>query len=284
MTGFVFSKLPVQSDTGILPGDQPYVEVGNGPRALVVLPGFEDAMFSGTYPPFSGWALAPYFARYLEEYTVYLLSRPRGLPPGYSPDDAVATHARALEAIGESTVGTDVVGISMGGQIGQAIAWQEPDLIDRLVLANSGCCQSDHADKLADQFERYARDHDWASIRSKLTAAMFSDGRAIAYPILMQTAGRVVQPRPAVPSDVWRSLEFARDFDSRDYLGDIDHPTLVFGGERDPIITPDIARETVARLPNGELKLVPTAKHGAFHERKHTFDLIVRSFLNRGHE
>lgn len=131
-------------------------------------------------------------------------------------------------------------------------------------------------------FEHYARDHDWASIRSKLTAAMFSDGRAIAYPILMQTVGRVVQPRPAVSADVWRSLEFVRDFDSHDHLGAIDHPTLVFGGERDPIITSDIARETVARVSDGELKLVPTAKHGAFHERKRTFDSTVRSFLDRG--
>lgn len=109
----------VRTDTGTLPGDHPYVEVGDGPRALVVLPGFEDAMFPGAYPPFSGLALVPYFARYLGEYTVYLLSRPRGLPPGYGPDDAVSTHARALGAIADSTVGIDAIGISMAAKSGR---------------------------------------------------------------------------------------------------------------------------------------------------------------------
>lgn len=113
---------------------------------------------------------------------------------------------------------------------------------------------------------------------------MFADGRAIAYPLLVRTVWRPFQPRSADPADVWHSLAFVRGFDSRDYLGKINHPTLVFGGERDPIITPEIARETAARLPDGELEVAPTAKHGAFHERKQAFDSAVRSFLDRGDE
>ena len=88
----------IRSDTGTLPGGHPYASVGSGSRALVVLPGFGDAMFSGRYPPFSGWALAPYFARYLDDYTIYVLSRPRGLLAGYDEDDAVASNESALEA------------------------------------------------------------------------------------------------------------------------------------------------------------------------------------------
>ncbi|WP_436343824.1 alpha/beta fold hydrolase [Natronorubrum sp. FCH18a] len=271
----------IHSDTGTLPGGHPYASVGDGPRALVVMPGFGDAMFSGRYPPFSGLAIAPYFARYLDDYRVYVLSRPRELPPGYDEGDAVESHARAFEPIADSHDGVDAIGISMGGLIAQALARREPDPIDRLVIANSACRLDDDARSAVRQFERYAREGDWASIRSKLAAAMFSDGRAMAYPPVLQTIGRFVQPRPAEPADVWRSLEFILEFDGCDRLEAIDQPTLVFSGERDPYFTAELARETAAGLPNGQLELVAGAKHGAFHERKATFDSRVREFLER---
>lgn len=273
----------IRSDTGQLPGSHPFLrtETGRSARALVVLPGIGDAMFPGTYPPFSGRALASYFARYLDEYAVYVLSRPRGLPAGYDAADAVASHRQALEAIADEYETIDAVGISMGGMIGQALARRCPDLIDRLVLANSGCRLDESAHPTVRQIERYARERDWASIRSELAVAMFSDGRAIAYPLTVQTVGRFLQPRPAEPADVWRSLEFALRFDSRDRLGEIEKPTLVFGGGRDPVFPPSIARETAAGIPDADLSLVPSAKHAAFHERKLTFDSRVRSFLER---
>ena len=275
----------IRSDTGTLPGGHPYASVGSGSRALVVMPGFGDAMFSGRYPPFSGWALAPYFARYLDDYTVYVLSRPRGLPAGYDEDDAVASHESALEAIAAEhdgdgdRSGVDIVGISMGGLIGQALARRTPDLVDRLVIANSTCRLDEDARSTVRRFERYAYEGDWASIRSELAVAMFSDGRAVAYPLLLRSIGRFVQPRPAEPADVWRSLEFILEYDGCDRLAEIERPTLVFGGERDPFFTAEVARETADGLPNRRFELVPGAKHGAFHERKLAFDSAVRSFL-----
>ncbi|RQG98686.1 alpha/beta fold hydrolase [Natrarchaeobius oligotrophus] len=268
-------------ETGTLPGGHPYVRAGSKPRSLVVLPGFGDAMFSGDYPPFSGWALASYFARYLRTHEIYLLSRPRKLPPGYGPADAVETHARALEAIVDAGGTIDVIGISMGGLIGQALARRRPDLVDRLVLANSAARLDDGARPAIRRFERYARERDWAAIRADLAAAMFADGRAVAYPLAARTVGRFLQARPAEPADVSRSLAFVRRFDGRDELADVERPTLVFGGERDPYFTAERTRETAEALPRGELELVPGAKHGAFHERKATFDSSVRSFFER---
>lgn len=275
----------MRTKTGTLPGGFSYVKVGSGPRTLAVLPGFGDAMFSGDYPPFSGMALAPYFARYIDEYAVYLVSRPRGLPAGYDAEEAAGNHARALESIAGSDA-VDVIGISMGGLIGQALARRRPDLVDRLVLANSACRLDDDARPDVRRLERYARERDWFSIRAELARVLYSDGRSLAYPPMIQTIGRFTigrftLPRPAEPADVWRSLEFILDFDGRDALGEVDQPTLVFGGERDPYFTPEVARETADGLPRAEREIVPGARHGAFHERKSTFDSRVRSFLER---
>lgn len=267
------------SETGTLPGGHPFARTGTGPRTLAVLPGFADVMFPGVYPPFAGWALAPYFARYLAGHEVVLLSRPRGLPSGYGAEDAVETHARALDALAESSEGIDVVGISMGGTIGLALAARRPDLVDRLVLANAACRLDEAARPDVRELEALAREHEWTSIRAALARAMYADSRAVTVPPLIRTVGRVTLPRPAEPADVWRSLEFLLGFDGREFLPDVSQPTLCFGGDRDPYFTPPVTRETVDGIPDAELTLAAGAKHGAFDERKLQFDSRVRSLL-----
>ena len=64
-----------------------------------------------------------YFARYLEDYTVYLVSRPRGLPEGYTAGESATTHVRILESV---TAPADVLGISMGGMIALELAKDRP--------------------------------------------------------------------------------------------------------------------------------------------------------------
>ncbi|UPM44645.1 alpha/beta fold hydrolase [Halocatena salina] len=65
-----------------------------------------------------------------------------------------------------------------------------------------------------------------------------------------------------------------------DRLGLIDQPTFVFDGTRDPYFTELILRETAEEIPNATLSLAHGAKHGAFHERKWSFDAQVTIFLN----
>lgn len=73
LSGGLTRSIPVMQ-TGTLLSDSSSVQVGDGPRFLVVLPGFGDAMFSGRYSSAVGPALVAYFSRYLDEYTVYLIS------------------------------------------------------------------------------------------------------------------------------------------------------------------------------------------------------------------
>lgn len=267
------------SETGTLPGGLPFARTGTGSRTLAVLPGLGDALFPGVYPPGAGWALATYFARHVAHHRVVLLSRPRGLPAGYDADDAVENHARALETLAGSSDVVDVLGISMGGLIGQALAARRPDLVDRLVLADAACRLDEVARPDVRELEVLAREHDWAGIRSELARAMFSDARSVTLPPLIRTVLRPALPRPAEPADVRRSVEFILRFDARDDLSAIEQPTLCFGGDRDPYFTPEVLRETADGIPDAELTLAAGAKHAAFDEQKLRFDSRVRSFV-----
>lgn len=263
------------SPGGFLDG-HPYARVGDGPEPLVVVPGIDDAMFSGRYPLPLQVALYWYFSEFVGDYTVYLVSRPRHLPDGHSIDGMADGYAAVLaEELGPA----NVVGISMGGLIAQSLAARYPDLVDRTVLANTGVRIADT--DVVDRFLGYADARDWASIRAELSAAMFSDWRQAVYPPLAATVGRAVAPRPADPDDVDVSLEAIRAFDGADLLGDVEAPTLLFGGTEDPYFPEETLRETAAAVPEAELTLVHGGKHAAFHERKPAFDSRVLSFLER---
>lgn len=162
--------------------------------------------------------------------------------------------------------------------IAQELAVVSPDLVDRLVVVNSGCRVAEGGREKTLELRRRAEARDWAGIRAELVRTMFSGWRRYAYPPWLRGWGFL--PRPAVPSDVWNSLDAALAHDSTDSLGEVEIPALVFGDERDPFFPEPILRETAAGLPDATLEVVPAGKHGAFHERKSTFDERLAAFLD----
>lgn len=268
-------------ETGHVLDRFPYVRVGDGPRTLVVFPGLDDAMFDGEYPTVAGWLAQAYFSRLLDDHTVYVLSRPRGLSDGTTIADMADEYARALDGpLGAA----DVLGISMGGFVGQQLSRRHPELVERLVLANSGCRMAESGLEIVRRFLEYARDRDWARIRAELAEASFADYRTMSYPPFILSVGRFVLPTPADPDDVRVSLEAIREFDLTDRLGEVGSPTLVFGGTADPYFPEPILEETAAGIPDAELAAIPGAKHGAFHEHKYEFDDRLDAFLHRSAE
>lgn len=262
-------------ETGAIDDQFPYVRVASGLPPLVVVPGVGDAMFDGTYLTATGWALRWYFARFVDDHAVYVISRQRGLPAGHAIEDMADDYAAAIEtAIGPA----DVLGLSMGGMIGQALAVRHPSLVDRLVLANTG--RRFAAPGAIRRFRSYATDRTSVKIAVASSARMFAQSRSVAYPSLVLTLGRLVAPRPAVPADVEISLDAVDAFDATDRLDAIDAPTLVFGGTADPFFPEPVLSATADGITDARRSFAPGAKHGAFHERKATFDRRVDAFLD----
>lgn len=264
------------SETGTLGDEFPYARAGTAEQPLVVLPGIGDALFPGYYPPPVAWVLGSYFSRFLDSHTVYLVSRPRGLPSGHTIEGMADNVAPVLA---EEFGSADVLGISMGGLIGQALGFRHPDLVDRLVLANTGYHPSQSALEDVERFHSWVQERNWARIRAELATAMFSDLRQVFYPPLVLTAGRFLQPRPADPGDVTVSLSAIQAFHDIDRLDAITAPTLVFGGSEDPYYPTAILEETAESIPDARLAIVEGAKHAAFHERKCQFDAAVEEFF-----
>ncbi len=265
--------------TGHLLDSFPYIRVGAGQKPLVVIPGFGDSMFSGRYPAIAARLVSSYFHRFTDDYTIYVISRPRGIPENYQIDDATEQYGQILDEI---PTPADVLGISMGGLIGQELAARYPELVDRLVIAVSGYRVADGGRSIVSRWQQYAARHRWVRLRSELSRELYSlsDWRRYSAPSTIQTVGRLCLPRPAVPSDVTRSLAAINRYDAETRLADIESSTLVVGGSDDPFFPESVLRETADRIPDAKAVPIDGTKHGAFDERKRQFDTRVKAFLS----
>ncbi|QSW99042.1 alpha/beta fold hydrolase [Haloterrigena alkaliphila] len=263
-------------DTGQFDGRIPYVRVGTGPKTLLVIPGVGDAMFDGEYDRTDAVTTAATFRRFLDGYTVYQVSRPRGLEDHQS----IAAMARDYEHVLAEHVGSaSVLGLSMGGLIAQELARERPDLVDRLALGVSGCRLAGAGRPIVRELHRLALEGEWTEIRARLYEEMFTGPLGRAVPLLSRTVGRVRPPNPADPRDVSISLDAVHDYDGTESLAEIEPRTLVIGGTDDPFFPETILRETHEGLPDSQLAMFTGARHGAFLERKAGFDGWVRRFL-----
>lgn len=254
----------------------PYLRLGDEPGTLLVVPGLGDALFDGSYGRVEARATAWALRRYAEEYTVYVVSRPRGLDHGASIEGMADDYVRVLE---ERLGPTPVLGVSMGGLIAQEIARSRPDLVDRLALAVSGCRLAEGSRETGRRLRWYALEDDWVELRATLLEAMFTGRRRRLFPALARTVGRLRPPEPADPGDVVASIDATLAYDGCDRLETIEPRTLVIGGDEDPFFPESVLRETHEGLPDAQLALFRDGRHGVFLERGEAFDGWVLDFL-----
>jgi pimeloyl-ACP methyl ester carboxylesterase len=241
----------------------------------VVLPGIND-LFQPIPPGrLAGRILADGFlGPYRDEWTPWLVGRPRGFE-ATTTRELAAGYADALGAFGRPV---DVVGLSMGGLIATHLA-ADHDVVDRLVMAVSAARLGPEGRAHCRRWARVADEGDWRRVRRESIRTVYGVPRRLVYPWLLPALG--VIGRPPVVADVARSCRACLAHDARDRLEDVDVPTLVVGGERDPFFPPDRVREAVAGLPDARGLVFPGANHGLYEERKARFDDVVRSFLRK---
>jgi len=101
-------------------GELPFIRFGEGSRTLVIFSPINDTLQDVTN---GARVLRWYYRHFADEYTVYLVSRKRRLPSGYTTRDMAADYARAF---GQSIGPAHVVGLSLGGLVAQYYAVDHP--------------------------------------------------------------------------------------------------------------------------------------------------------------
>lgn len=193
----------------------------------------------------------------------------------YSMDDLVDDAARLVREWGRGPV--TWIGLSMGAMVGMGLAIRHPDLVDRLVLANTTSHYPDAARSAWSQriatvaasgmpavaemvVERY--------LHADFRAAQPTATQAIREVILRNDPAAYAASCAAVAGVAWQ-----------DRLGEVRCPTLVISGARDAGAPPAMGQAIAERVPGARFEVIADASHLSVLETPGAFEALLRSFL-----
>ena len=193
----------------------------------------------------------------------------------YSMDELVDDAARLIREWGRGPV--TWIGLSMGAMVGQGLAIRHPELVSKLVLANTtsiypeaahaawaqriASVKSDGMAAVADMVvERYLH----ADFRAAEPAAT----QAIRATILRNDPAGYAASCAAVAGVAWQ-----------DRLSQIKCPTLVVSGARDAGAPPAMGQAIAERVPGARMEVIANASHLSVLETPAEFEGLLKSIL-----
>lgn len=187
--------------------------------------------------------------------------------------DRVAAGIRSLELADK----VDLLGNGYGGFVAQLVAARHPELIDRLVLADTGACFSDLGREAYRNMSRQARHHGLHAIADLAMQRLFGPQFEKKNPELVsRRKQRFLNMQPATLHAACAELA---DLDLRQKVQGIRSPALVLAGELDEATPVSMAQELAQLLPHAQMRTLPECAHLPQLQNPALFLNEVRTFL-----
>lgn len=195
-------------------------------------------------------------------------------PVPFGVDDIAQDVLETIDQLGVRRAG--FVGLSIGGMVGQWLAGNAGDRVDRLaVLCSAAAVPTPQAfrDRAADVRRRGGAGH----LVESLLPRWFTPSYRAAHPGEMHRMARMVECIPAegyagcaealAAADLWPDLP------------QISVPVLVISGAQDTALPPDCSRAIAARIPGASYVEVDPGAHLASIERADAVNALLRGLL-----
>jgi 3-oxoadipate enol-lactonase len=168
-----------------------------------------------------------------------------------------------------------LVGLSIGGAVGQTIAVREPQRLTAFVAGCTGPKLGDPAD-WRDRAAR-VRAEGTAWLVDSTIARWFTPTFAARHPEEVDRIVRMLLTTP--PEGYAASCEAVAAFDLTERLGDVTVPTRVIAGTHDPVAPPDLGQQMADAIPDADFVEVD-AGHLANVGRPEPFNAAVLEHLD----
>jgi pimeloyl-[acyl-carrier protein] methyl ester esterase len=217
-----------------------------------------------------------------KQYMLYLVD----LPGHGSSRPIEPYHLHSLaESVAEIIPGVcDVLGWSLGGQVAQQIALNQPDRIRRLILVGSTPCfvnkpgwaHGIDPSNFNDFADNVNRDYK-ATILQFLTMQCMkaSDARSTLRELRNSFD---TKPTPT-QTTLQRALHILLETDLRNEVARLRKPTLLIHGDRDTLAPVQAAHWMMQQLPMGYLRVMSGAAHAPFLSHTEQFLSALNQFL-----
>ena len=245
-----------------------YISFGNGPKSLVMIQGLNTNGIKG-----ATIALAYMYRIFAKDYTVYLFDRRPEIHDGITVRDMAADIAAAMDALGIEKA--DVIGVSQGGMIGQYLAIDRPDLVNKLVLAVTLSKNNKTVEEVIANWVELTEQGNIKQLVKEMAEKMYSESYVKRYKPFLPLLTVLQKPK-----DVPRFIRLAKSCltcNAYDELQKIQCPVLVLGGRQDKVVG-GTASEEIAQKLNCEIYMYDEFGHAAYEEAK-DFNKRIYEFL-----
>jgi len=189
-----------------------------------------------------------------------------------------------------------VLGTSFGGMVALAYATRHPEHPAKLILVSTEAAGGTHLEERVALFERLGGPEVGALARRRLIdgqmdAVLLDEWVRLAFPVYTRTSRDPAWVRrtivhPEVHLWFTRSNGEGRTFNLLPMLQRVQCPTLVLGGEEDPMIPIACQEEIVAALPAhlARFERFPGCGHGVLTDAPERGMAVIRDFITQSAE
>jgi 3-oxoadipate enol-lactonase len=174
---------------------------------------------------------------------------------------------------------THVVGLSMGGMIGQVFTLAHPGMVKSLVLCDTTSRYPAAAAPVWQERIRTVLAKGMEPIVEPTLERWFTAPFRARRQDLMERVGAMIRATP--PAGYIGCCHALPKIDVTDRLKDLHCPALVIVGEEDAGTPVEMAREIHAALPGAELAILRSASHLSNMEQPEEFTRVLLRFLDK---
>lgn len=201
---------------------------------------------------------------------------------GHSPAPSGPTPMWAIADMYNDLVGIlgygayDVLGYSFGGAVAQEMAHRHPERITRIVLAATACGWGGVPLTFSAMMASASPMRYYSRAWRESVAPYLYAGRTGREP---QRLASEVVPRPTLQGLMCQIAAYSA-WTSLPWLHQLRQPTLVLGGEEDPMAPPQNSVILANRIPNSTLHIIPRAGHLFPFDETATVVPLLGAFLS----
>ena len=236
-----------------------------------MLPGLGDSLRSmkGTQLP-----MALMYRLFAGAFTVYVFSRKKEIPQGYTTAMMAKDQAQAMDLLGIEKAA--VIGVSMGGMIAQHLAADFPEKVEKLVLAVTAARPNPILVASIEEWVHLAKENDHTAFMESNLQRIYSQKYYRQNKWMIPALGKLTKPKSYERLFVQANACLIHD--AFDKLPLIQAPALVIGGEKDEALGAEPSREIASLIPNAKLHMYAQWGHGLYEEAK-DFNPRIYAFL-----
>ncbi len=258
---------------GIFKNSIPYARFGEGDKILLLLfggPGNEvpkgfifNTLLKGLNP-------------FVEEYTIYVVTRKSGLHEGYTTKDMSNDYAEMIRDEFEGKVNL-IIGMSYGGMIAQHFAADHFELFNHIVIVSAAHKISEEGKQVDIKFAELMSKGNYKSAYVTIANALYppSFKRRFLKVIFWLIGCFAHKPESKTFSqDVLIEAKAEIEHNSIDSLKNISVPVLILCGDKDFYSPPEYVKEMDSLINNSTLKFYENIGHEVIEDSRFAKDVL----------